>query len=286
MGDVPETSPGVGEDEDDPFVPLRSLLSSASDQRLRGREREIAEHIDRHREMGHRPPGRARGLSRSDIVAAAIAVADAEGADAVSMRRIARELRAGAMSLYWHVASKDELLHLMLEQLNSETEVPEPTGDWRADLGRYARNVRAALLCHPWAIDVVGSGPPSGPNNARNGERLLASLDGLGIPLSTRMQIVTTVATYVLGAALREVQEIRWQHAADEARAAMTGEEADRLRAEFYKRIRQSGHYSHIVRLMDEGIDPDAPETRDERFEFGLDCVLDGIAARLPAGGG
>ena len=286
MGDVPEAPPDAGEDEEDPFVPLRSLLPSASDQRLRGRERQIAKHIDRHREMGRRPPGPARGLSRSDIVAAAVAVADAEGADAVSMRRIARELGVGAMSLYWHVASKEELLHLMFDRLNGETEVPEPTGDWRADLGRYARDVRAALLRHPWAIDVAGSGPPSGPNNARNGERLLASLDGLGIPLATQMQIVTTVATYVLGAALREVQEIRCQHAADEAKAAMTDEEVDRLRAEFRQRIAGSGRYPHIVRLMDSGIDPDAPETRDERFEFGLGCVLDGIAARLAAGRG
>lgn len=286
MDEVPETSPAASEDEEYPFVPLRSLLLSTSSRWLRGRERQIAERIDRHREMEHRPPRPARGLSRSDIVAAAVAVADAEGADAVSMRRIARELGVGAMSLYWHVTSKEELLHLMLERLNGETEVPEPTGYWRADLGRYARNVRATLLRHPWAIDVASSGPPSGPNDARNAERLLASLDGLDVPLAARMQIVTTIATYVLGAALREVQEIRCQHAIDEARAAMTDEEADRLHAEFYRRIRQSGHYPHIVRLMDEDIDPDAPETRDERFEFGLGCVLDGIAARLPAGRG
>jgi AcrR family transcriptional regulator len=268
----------MDEDEDDLFVPLRPLLSPG------GRERQIGQHIDRHREHGHQPPRRVRGLSQADIVDAAIAVADAEGAEAVSMRRIAREMRVGAMSLYWHVASKEELHLLMLEWVQGEAQVPEPTGDWQADLRAYAYVTRDVLLRHPWAIDFLGSGPPSGPNDARNLERLLGALDGLGLDVATTMMVASSVGTYVIGAALREVQEIRWQHAEEAAQAAITAEEFAAGVAEFQRRVRSSGRYPRIRAVLDAGIDPDSPQTRTERFEFGLDCVLDGVERRIKAG--
>jgi len=231
-------------------------------------------------------PRQLRGLSRDDIVATAIAVADAEGTAAVSMRRIARDLSVGAMSLYWHVTSKDELHQLMLEAVHGEIEAPEPSGDWRADLAGYARDYRAALHRHPWAIDFLGVGPPSGPNDARNADRLIGALDGPGRDAVTAMWALLTVGTYVMGAALREVQEIRWHRAADETRADMTEEEVAAARAEFERMIRGSGRYPHLTKIFDANIDPDAPETRDARFEFGLGCVLDGIAAHIsPAAG-
>jgi AcrR family transcriptional regulator len=271
-------------DDEDVFVPLRPLLGSGlRDRRERERERGIAERVDRHREHRGQPPRRVRGLSRADIVSTAIAIADADGTEAVSMRRIARELRAGAMSLYWYVSSKEELHQLMLAKVQAESEAPEPSGDWRADLRTYARNARAALLRHPWAMDFMGNGPPSGPNDAANMERLISALDGLGLDIATTMYILTTLGTYVLGAALREVQEIRWHAVAAETSAGLTEGEIAELMDEFDRRIRQSGHYPHMVRIMDEDFDPDAPQTRDQRFEFGLDCVLDGVAARLPA---
>jgi hypothetical protein len=95
------------------------------------------------------------------------------------------------------------------------------------------------------------------------------------------MQVLMTVGTYVMGAVLREIQEIRWQRSAAEATAGMTAAEIAEFLAEYNQRICESGRYPHIAKIIDAGIDPDAPETRDERFEFGLDCVLDGIAARL-----
>ena len=230
-----------------------------------------------------REPRRLRGLSREDIVATAIAVADAEGTAAVSMRRIARDLHVGAMSLYWYVESKDELNRLMIEGLQGEIEAPEPSGDWRADLATYARNYRAALHRHPWAIDFLGAGPPSGPNDARNADRLIGALDGLGLDATTTMWALLTLGTHVMGAALREIQEIRWHRAADEARAEMTDDAVAAANEEFKRMISGSGHYPHLAKVLDAGIDPDAPQTRDARFEFGLGCVLDGIAARVGA---
>jgi len=272
------------EDEDpdaDVFLPLRPLPGGPRDRRERDRERRIAEHISRRWEHSGEPPRRVRGLSLPDIVATAIAVADADGTEAVSMRRIARELRVGAMSLYWYVTSKEELHQLMLERVQAESDVPEPSGDWRADLRAYARNTRAALLRHPWAIDFLGNGPPSGPNDARNAERVIGAFDGLGLDIPTVMYSVTTVGTYVLGAVLREVQEIRWHDTAAEVVEGHTETEVAEFLSDLDRRIRESGRYPHLVRILDEDFDPDSPETRDTRFEFGLDCVLDGIAAKI-----
>ena len=220
---------------------------------------------------------RARRLGRSDIVDAAMAVADAEGTEAVSMRRIAKELQVGVMSLYWYIESKEDLHRLMLEAVQAEIEAPEPSGDWRADLAAHARNTRAAIHRHPWAIDYIGAGPPTGPNDARNADQLLGAFDGVGLDPATTLGALVTVSTYVMGAVLREIQEIRWHHAAEEA----SEEGVAGAFAEFDWRVLEDGRYPHLAKLLDTGIDPDAPETRDERFEFGLSCVLDGIATRI-----
>ena len=273
----------MDEDAEDLFVALRPLFGGGSprDRHERRRERQIVEHLSRHRERGRGPGGRARGLEVDDIVAAAVAVADAEGTEAVSMRRIARELEVGTMSLYWYVSSKEELHQLMLERVQAEAQAPEPSGDWRADLRGYARTMRAALLRHPWAIDVLGIGPPSGPNDARNVEHLMGALDGLGLDIAGALRVLLTFGTYVVGAALREIQEIRWQESAAEAAAGLTEGEIAEFDTEYGRRISESGRYPHLVRILEAGVDPDSPLTRDERFEFGVDCVLDGIAVRL-----
>jgi AcrR family transcriptional regulator len=275
----------VGQDENDdegPFVPLRLLYGrGAVNDRKQDRERRIAEHLDRHRVRGRQPGGRGRGLSRADIVATAIAIADAEGTEAVSIRRIARELRAGPMSLYWHVSSKEELHVLMLEQVQAEVEAAEPSGDWRADLRAFAVSTRAALLRHPWAADFLGSGPPTGPNDARNLERLLGALDAFGLDPAAKIWSLMTVGTYVLGAVLREIQQNRWHRAvADPATGLSEAEIAEHV-GEFERKIQESGAYPHIAQLLKIGFDPDSPDTKDERFEFGLSCVLDGIAVRI-----
>jgi AcrR family transcriptional regulator len=231
-----------------------------------------------------RPRGRDRGLSRNEIIRAAIAVADAEGPDAISMRRIARELQAGAMSLYWHVESKEELISLMLDSLEAEIGMPEPTGNWRADLRELAHRQRAGLLRHPWAMEFAANRPPSGPNDVRNLERMLGMVSGLGLDPRTTVDILLTVATYVTGAVLREVQEMRSDRHRAEMEAAMAPEEIEAEREGFRQWLAaEADRYPNIRRMVGAGVDPDAADTRDERFEFGLGCVLDGIAARLPA---
>jgi len=287
--EAPEASEAHGTDEHDeeqwPFFRYpRQYPRSSRAAREEAREERIAGHVQRHRARGAQPPRRDRGLSRAEIVSAAIAVADAEGPEAISMRRIAREVGAGAMSLYWYVASKEELLDLMLDAIEAEIEVPEPTGDWRADLGAFAHRTRAALRRHQWAVEFIGTRPPSGPNDMRNLERLLGLLDGIGVDdFRVIMGIFMTVATFVIGAVIREAQEVRFQQEQERVEASMTEEEVQAEHERFRSWFESSGQFPHIARLMESGVDPDDPDTREERFQFSLDCVLDGIAARLSA---
>jgi AcrR family transcriptional regulator len=263
----------------------RPYLQSSRPGRGQSRDERIAGHVQRHKERGVQPPRRGRTLSRDEIVNAAIAVADAEGPDAISMRRIARELNAGAMSLYWYVGSKEELLELMLDRVEAEIDVPDPSGDWRTDLDVFAHRTRAALTSHRWAAEFIGSRPPAGPNDMRNLERLLGLMDGTGAEDDVRLVfgIFNTVATFVMGVVMREAQEIRLQREQERAEADMTPEDVEAQHERYREWFESSGQFPHIARLLETGVDPDDPDTRDERFQFGLDCVLDGVGARLPA---
>jgi len=233
-------------------------------------------------ERGGQPRGRARQrppLTREEIVDAAIAIADAEGPDAINMRKIAQVLRAGTMSLYWHVANKEHLLDLMLDALFTEIEVPDPSGDWQADLRAYARSIRAVLLRHRWVIDLIGGRPGMGPSTLRTIDRSIALLDGLPLDLASTLTILQAITTYVTGAVVREFQEL---HA--ERQLEQSGTSPEHLEAEaraWQARLKRDGGFEHLIQLFEQHVDPDARETRDARFAFGLNCLLDGIAVHV-----
>jgi hypothetical protein len=131
-------------------------------------------------------------------------------------------------------------------------------------------------------VEFIGTRPPSGPNDVRNLERLLSLLDGIGVDdYQVIMGVFMTVATFVIGAVIREAQEVRFQAEQERVEASMTAEEVQAEHERFRDWFESSGQYPHIARLMKAGIDPDDPATRDERFQFSLDCVLDGVAARI-----
>jgi AcrR family transcriptional regulator len=264
------------ESRDDLWPPF-SVPASDRDARAHRKLREQVEQPPRGRGRNRLLPA----LSRAEIVDAAIAVADAQGADAVTMRNVADVLGAGPMSLYWHVANKEHLLDLMLDALIAEAEVPEPSGEWRADLQALARSRRAMLRRHEWAMKFMGGRPPLGPGTMLNMERSLAIVDGMGLDVATSMRVLETVLTYVLGAVLRETGEMRGQR--DQEQAGITMEEWEPLRSAWRDRLAADGRFTRVVRFLDERIDPDAEQTRDERFEFGLNCMLDGLAALFPA---
>src|SRR5689334_8495507 len=116
---------------------------------------------------GVKPPpakGPKPGLSLDKIVGVAIAIADAEGLDAVSMNRVAKQLGTGAMSLYRYVASKEELLALMIDAAIGDVPTTPQTGDWRERLEAWAWSTVRAMREHPWSARAPVAGPPVAPN--------------------------------------------------------------------------------------------------------------------------
>jgi hypothetical protein len=122
--------------------------------------------------------------------------------------------------------------------------------------------------------------PPFGPNALLQIERSLSALDGLDLDTRTAVQILMTIDTYVTGSVLNELREIRVVQT--HAQAGLTNIDIAAGIQDWRDRLDRSGLFVRVVRVFDDGIDPDAAETRDERFEFGLDCLLDGVTARLP----
>ena len=225
-----------------------------------------------------RPRSGGRGpqpsLSVDAIVTAAVALADAEGVDAVSMRRIAAELGVGTMSLYRYVETKDDLLDLMADQVMGEDGPSGPmAGEWRADLRRIAVDYRRLMLRHPWVLPIVASRPPLGPNNLRRSECLLGVLDGLGLTIAAMSGLTATVLGYVRGVVLTEIAETEV--------ARRTGLDEDRYRRSvgpYLTGVLAAGQHpllARFVALADHDPDP------DQTFLWGLDRVLDGVAVGL-----
>jgi AcrR family transcriptional regulator len=199
------------------------------------------------------------------------------------MRRIARELNAGTMSLYWYVSSKEELLDLMLDAMYGELTEAEITGDLRADLRTMAISQRAMLRRHRWVMPFMAGRPPMGPKALRNVERALGIFAAAGVTGAEAMTALMSVLTYVLGAVGREQQEERSRQDQERAqqRLGLSEDEMRDIYWEFLQRVMASGRYPNFTEMVKQGLDPDAEETMDERFEFGLDCLLDGIMLRL-----
>ncbi|MFB7509200.1 TetR/AcrR family transcriptional regulator [Streptomyces broussonetiae] len=110
------------------------------------------------------PVGRPAERSRAEITAAAVELADREGMEAVSMRRVASVLGTGAASLYRYVATRDDLLDLMTDSTASEYSLTAPSGDWQADLLAIARQARQIMRRHPWLPTMVMGRPTLGPH--------------------------------------------------------------------------------------------------------------------------
>jgi AcrR family transcriptional regulator len=220
-------------------------------------------------------PGRGPkpALTVDRIVQTAIAVADAEGLTAVSMRRVATELGAGAMSLYRYVPSKAELLDLMLDTVLAERATPDLTsGDWRANLERIAREDWAHFHRHPWVLQVAKGRPLLGPNEIAAFETVLVSIKDIGLSEREMVATVTLLGEYVEGAARVHVETAR---AAKET--GVSDEQWWSDRTWFWEKLFDPARFPTIAAIyatgaFDDPLDP---------FEFGLQRVLDGIEATV-----
>jgi AcrR family transcriptional regulator len=213
--------------------------------------------------------------SRAQITEAAIRIADAEGLEAASMRRIAADLGTGAMSLYRYVPSRDDLIELMVDHALLEMDVPErPTGDWRADLTLIAENTRAVWLRHPWLAGLVRPRATLGPNRLRLLEFAFGALD-VGIPIDDMLTLLDMLNGYVE----RTVRgEIEWTR--EMRQSGMTPERWMMVSAPYVRELLGTGRYPMFERIV---VDARLPHmSSEEQFRYGLGRVLDCIAAILP----
>jgi AcrR family transcriptional regulator len=149
------------------------------------------------------PQPRRRGPqprhTRQEVVRAAIAIADADGLDAVTIRAVAGRLEAGVMSLYSYVPDKQTLVYDMVEEVSGELALPEPSGDWRADMHLLARLQRAALHRHPWMIEATSHLQPLGPAIVATLEFALGALEPTGLTAGARLETFALVNGFVTG---------------------------------------------------------------------------------------
>jgi AcrR family transcriptional regulator len=229
------------------------------------------------------PGARRPRYTRAQIAAAALAIADAEGIDAVTMRRVATALDAGTMTLYHYVRSKSDLFALMQDAIMGEQLVPPDSlpGDWREALTAIAHRARASFVRHPWAVrGIATDGGAAGPHTLRHFEQSLAAVAGTGLPIADKLDLIAMIDDYVAGFVLKSDLE--------PGPEAIPAEAAPAIAAYLDEQL-HTGDYPHLTELLGDGdrwaaltsILGSAPAP-DERFARGLRRLLDGVAGEIP----
>jgi AcrR family transcriptional regulator len=220
------------------------------------------------------PRGSRRGaaLSLDQIAEVALAIADHEGLEAVSIRRIARELGSGAMSLYHYFDSRDELLDLMSDRVAAEMVVPELPEDWRAAVQAIALQSRDTFRRHSWLHSALRGSPRITPNLLRHVEQSSQAVAGLareGVNPALLTALVVAVDDYTIGFTVRE--------AAAENPGNRAAGIADALQEPYVRALLESGEFPLLSEFSGSGVDIEI----EDRFEMGLDWLLDGFAAKI-----
>jgi AcrR family transcriptional regulator len=220
--------------------------------------------------MGRRPAAVASKapVNRDRALERALAVADAEGIEAVTMRRLARELGVEAASLYHHVRGKGEILDGLVDLVAADIEVPAPSGDWREAIRRRAQNTRAVLLQHPWAVSLMASRTTPGPATLGLLEAGIAALRQGGFSVMLAAHAISAVDSYVHGFVL---QEVNLPFRDESELAAMTGAIMEQFPA---------SDYPYLFQLTVEHVLQPGYAYGNE-FASGFEIVLNGVAASL-----
>ncbi|GIH68803.1 TetR/AcrR family transcriptional regulator [Sphaerimonospora thailandensis] len=217
---------------------------------------------------------REQGLSRDQIVRAAIELLDEEGLDGLSMRKLGARLGAGATSLYWHVANKDELLELTLDEIYGEVHVPADA-NWRETAGAVAWGLRGMIIAHPWCIGVIGVLPSLGPNAMTAVDRLVGACRRAGFQGDDIDYAFTAVFSYALGSGLPEAA---WR-GANRRSGESLGEAQTAIRP-MVERLAE--HFPNVLERFtacsSAGFDP--ATAAQVGFDYGLLALLDGLDAR------
>ena len=209
-----------------------------------------------------RPP-----LTRQRVLEAALALADRGGIESLSMRKLAQELGVEAMSLYHHVANKDENLDGLVDIVFGEIALPSGP-DWRSAMRQRAVSAREALRRHPWATPLMESRATPGPANLGHHDAVLGVLRGAGFPVELTAHAYSLLDAYIYGFAL---QEASLPFSTPEE----TAEVASSIMAEM-----AAGAYPHLTELTVEHVLQPGYDYGDE-FRFGLELLLDGLERAL-----
>ena len=207
-------------------------------------------------------------LDRERVLRAAIALADAGGFDSLTMRRLARELGVEAMSLYHHVASKDDLLDGMVDLVFAEIERPATGVDWKAAMRRRAESTRAALGRHRWAIGLMEGRGHHGPANLALHDAVLGCLRAAGFSPAMTVRAYSVQDAYIYGFALQE-RDMSPETADDFAATAQ------RQMVEYRAVL---ADYPNLVEVVGGHVAAAGYDYATE-FRFGLDLILDGLDA-------
>jgi AcrR family transcriptional regulator len=205
---------------------------------------------------------RQPALSRSTIVRAALSIIDRDGLEALTMRRLGRELQVDPMAVYYHVPNKAALFDAVVGAVYDEIELPAlpATGPWADQLAAAMRSFRAALRRHPNAIPVVGTRPAITPRVIETTEAGVALLGAAGVPAQDALDVLSCLTVFTIGHALAEVgQPVGGENTAQADRDAQ-------------------------VERLSKSVLADYDYRPDTQFELGLGAMLDGLSARLGPG--
>jgi AcrR family transcriptional regulator len=211
--------------------------------------------------------GRPR-LDRGRVLRGAMAVADADGIDSLTIRSLAQHLGVKPMSVYYYVANKDEILDGIVDLVFSEIELPAADGDWRTEIRRRANSAREALRAHPWAIGLMESRTSPGPATLRHHDAVIATLRGAGFTPALTAHAYALLDSYVYGFALQE------------AGLPFDGTDSVGDVAEPIMERFATGDYPHLVEMATGYYLQPGYDFGDE-FTWGLDLILDGLTSRL-----
>jgi AcrR family transcriptional regulator len=211
--------------------------------------------------------GQPLGLSREAIVRKALEMLDADGMQKLSMRKLAAALGAAPMSLYWHVPTKDALIELCLDEIYAEFDLPGPDDDWETALRGMMHSLRRLALKHPWWVRGIGQFNSIGPRAVAMADSMFDPMLRAGLSIAAAAQSISTVSSFVVGYAIAEVNFID--------RGGMDSPPPDLAKiADLYR----EKHPRYVAMLNEQEI-----WSLEGQFEFGLDCVIDGIKARVAA---
>ncbi|MET9112877.1 TetR/AcrR family transcriptional regulator [Streptomyces longwoodensis] len=228
--------------------------------------------------------GQPSGLDRDRITAATVRLLDAEGLDRFSMRRLAAELNVTAMSVYWYVDTKDELLELALDEVFGEPALPDPddgAGDWRTLLRALAREYRALLVRHPWVPPLIGRYLNIGPNSLAFSRAIHQVVRRTGLPVHGITGAISAVFQFVYGYGTIQGHFM--------SRVTEAGVTPDEYHAQMMASVGGTPDTAAVIEetrdIMDARGGATVDEMLDRDFTFALDLLVAGIEAMVERSG-